>query len=488
MKTVDLLFPFLLNALWQVPALVLIASLGERLLGRSPARLRHALWLCTLALCVLLPAASLLPRAARPTAGGAAGLDLLLRATSGAAPLVTPHAAAGAERPFFSWAALAMLLWAVSMLGYAVRLGRAWLRTCRLARTALPDAMPERVAAIAERCRAAFGLERVTLRVSPRVTGPVTLGALWPAILLPPAFLAAPEDELVAGLGHEMAHLRRRDYLLNLSCEALLVPIAFHPAVRRLRRRLAETRETACDEATVERLLGARAYARSLLALAAAGAGLPRPSLTLGAHGADTADTLEVRMKRLVDPRPRPGARPALLRLGLALVLLAGAGLTASALAVQAPAAALPALSGDLSSFLGFWRGDFQLDKDGKDAPRPGLDLDVHQAGGQPQLAVAMYRYRRNDDGTMQTARIEMPVLSAAVHGRTLAFRTRSDHFRFGDMPEGQALIDWELRLDARGAAVLQGVRNSYIEEAKKRGVPVPPKDPGLEMKRITPR
>ena len=34
-------------------------------------------------------------------------------------------------------------------------------------------------------------------------------------------------EELVAGLGHEMAHLRRRDYLLNLLCEALLVPIFY---------------------------------------------------------------------------------------------------------------------------------------------------------------------------------------------------------------------------------------------------------------------
>jgi len=193
-------------------------------------------------------------------------------------------------------------------------------------------------------------------------------------------------------------------------------------------------------------------------------------------------------MKRLVDPRPRPGARPALLRLALALTLLAGAGLTASALAVQAPAAALPSLSGDLSPFLGFWRGDFQLDKEGKGAPMPGLDLDVRQAGGRPQLEVAMYRYRHNDDGTMQTTRVEMPVVSAAINGRTLAFRTRSDHFHFGDMPEGQALIDWELRLDDRDAATLQGVHNSYIEAAKKRGIPVPPKDPGLEMKRITQR
>src|SRR5215212_7385206 len=67
MKLEALALTFLLNSLWQVPLVVLAASLGERLLRRGPARLRHALWLAALASCVLLPATSLIPEAA-PTA------------------------------------------------------------------------------------------------------------------------------------------------------------------------------------------------------------------------------------------------------------------------------------------------------------------------------------------------------------------------------------------------------------------------------------
>jgi len=78
----------------------------------------------------------------------------------------------------------------------------------------------------------------VALLVSEEVTGPVTLGALRPAILLPPRFLDdASQDEALSALGHEMAHVRRRDYAVNLLCEALLLPVAFHPAVRLVRRR-----------------------------------------------------------------------------------------------------------------------------------------------------------------------------------------------------------------------------------------------------------
>ena len=62
MRIDGLILTFLLNALWQVPVAVAAALLGDRLLRRSPARYRHALWLGALAAAVLLPASSLLPQ------------------------------------------------------------------------------------------------------------------------------------------------------------------------------------------------------------------------------------------------------------------------------------------------------------------------------------------------------------------------------------------------------------------------------------------
>src|SRR5882672_2874223 len=54
-----IILTFLLNALWQILAVVGAGLLGARLLRRAPARQRHALWLAVAASCLALPAASL---------------------------------------------------------------------------------------------------------------------------------------------------------------------------------------------------------------------------------------------------------------------------------------------------------------------------------------------------------------------------------------------------------------------------------------------
>lgn len=409
---------FLLNALWQVPAVVLAASLGERLLRRGPARLRHALWLAALASCVLLPAASLIPEAP-PAFPPVSEIPFEAPAAAG-----DPRPVSGFEMPEVppDLSGAVALLYGVFLAAGAFRLGRSWWKARRLARTASPAVLSEEAAAIARRCREAFGLAEIDLRVSGRVAGPVTLGALRPVVLLPPAFLAeSTADELTSALGHEMAHVRRRDYALHLAGEALLVPVSFHPAVRRLRRRLAETREMACDEAVVERLIGARAYARSLLSVAAAIAGLPRPALTLGVYQGDAADTLEERMKRLTDPRSRLGARLALASLALALLLLAGTGLAASSLAVQAPAG--PSTTGAWSPFLGVWRTELP-DKEGRKLP--GSDLEVRMTNGRPEAIVTMYRHRIGENGSVTTDTVDIPAYDLKIDGRVLTFRMRT--------------------------------------------------------------
>src|SRR6185312_7711687 len=220
---------FLLNALWQIPAAVAGGLLGTRLLRRAPARQRHGLWLAVAGLCLALPAASL-RRADLPSRQPAAVSGV----PAAAAPLAGPELAPPGLRP----ARYAPAAGAAVAAGYAFlllfrgfRLGQTWRRTLGLARRASP--LDERAIPRVAQCLQARGVAGpIALFVSGEVTGPVTLGALRPAILLPPRFLDdASPDEALSALGHEMAHVRRRDYCINLLCEALLLPVAFHPAV-----------------------------------------------------------------------------------------------------------------------------------------------------------------------------------------------------------------------------------------------------------------
>ena len=427
---------FLLNSLWQVPVVILAAWAGERLLRRGPARMRHLLWLAALAGCFLLPAASLLPKAPAP-------------------PVAAAPQSAFPEIPTLPFA----FLYSLVLMASVIRLGRSWRQARSLVRTASPASLSKEADTIARRCREAFGLDEVPIFVSDRIPGPVTVGS---TILLPPSFLSgATPEELTSALGHEMAHVRRRDYALHLAGEALLLPVAFHPAVRVLRRRLALTREMACDEATVERLIGARAYARSLLSMAASIAGLPRPALTLGVHH---ADTLEVRMKRLTDPRSRLGRRTALAALSFALLVLAGTGIAASSLAVDAPA---------WSPFLGTWRTEF--------GNLPGSDLEVRMSGGEPEAILTLYRHKSQKDGSTTTEPVDIPAYDLRVEGQTLTFRFRTAiRYREGARKEILEHTN-QLQLTGRDEGVLRWLGGKHSADPSQ----IPPPPPPQTARRI---
>jgi len=441
MESVErLVLTFLINTVWQIPALLVVATLGARLLRRGPARYRHALWIGALAASVLLPAASLLPRRTAPRTdirGPVAVFSGRDQAPEGW-PAWMPTDSKPAQLPD-GLARAAIVVYGLSLGIHALRLARAWRWTVRLARSARDAALldiPEPAAVIAARCREAFGLGRVPLLCSAAVDGPVTLGAREPAILLPPAFLEqAPSDHLIAALGHEMSHIRRRDFLLNLLGELWLLPVSFHPALGWLRRRLAETREMACDEATVERLIAPRAYARSLLAMASTFAGSSRPAYTLGALD---ADLLEVRMRRLLDSEPRLGARRARATLTVAALLLAAATLTAAGFSLGARTAG--AATGDLHLFLGTWKGEY--------SPEPGLTLPANEliirdlGGGKPEVTLVWFLHHLKEDGTVKTDRVSPQVLDARITGRVLRFRTQSQMQYRPDLPKEQVEFD----------------------------------------------
>jgi beta-lactamase regulating signal transducer with metallopeptidase domain len=467
---------FVLNALWQVPLAAAVGLAGDRLLRRSPARLRHLLWLAVLGVAVALPLTagfgSLLPRpAARAMAAPAAAPAPTVSDAAWRAAFPTEE-----QRLPASAAVAGAGLWALTVLAFGFRLGRAWLRARLLVRRARPLEIADALVPLVERCRAALGV-RSEILGSPEIPGPVTVGARRPVILLPSRFFdTASPEEVASALGHELAHVRRRDYAVSLLCEALLLPIAFHPAARLLRRRLTETREMACDEAVVNGLVPPRLYARSLLALAAAGAGLSRPSTTLGALD---AHTLEVRMKRILDSQSRLGSRPARAALGAALLLLGGIALAASEVTVRPVSA--DARGGALGPFVGTWTADWAPDpKEGGQGKKiRALDLEIHPDG---RIVETWYRYLKGGGGAPQKEVV--PVTDYSIAGNTLKFKTHVEKFAFRDKPPGPAELRESLELQGGDDGVWRSLSNSYVEALKKRGEPVPPPPPPLPMKR----
>jgi hypothetical protein len=298
---------FVLNALWQAPLVVAIAACAAYWLRRAPGRQIHAIWTWAALAAVLLPATSVVPWAVVKPPPSPPDVEML-----------SAYGGPGVEwglpvPPAVAWGIVAVAV--AASLCRAAWVMRGVVRAYRLPRG--PEVPHPAVA------------DQVAVRVSCAVDGPVTFGVLRPVVLLPPWLTG--EDLVAAALAHEMAHIRRRDYLRVLVLETLLLPLAFHPAAVWLRRKLEDSRELAADEMAAS-LVGGRSYARSLIAIAAQ----PSPRLA-PALGVTDGEILGTRIERLL----LRGIRPA--RASLAIALLAMATLSALAGFVRLGAASGPA-------------------------------------------------------------------------------------------------------------------------------------------------
>ncbi|HXE31241.1 MAG TPA: TonB family protein [Terriglobales bacterium] len=311
--------------LWQT-ALVALAAAALATLLRS-ASARHALFLAALAGAALLPILSAqlhltLARAAR--SGSAAVLVQTIAPTPNAVAPAPPATGAPFPIPDLGW--MLGSLWFAAMILQALALSRR----CWRARQAWRRAEAE--------CDVAG------VPVLRGADGPFTLGWLRPRIVLP-ASLLEHEAWTAAALAHELAHIRRRDYLWAWFAELALVPLGWHPAARWLARQVALEREAACDQAA----LGAdAAYPTRLVEMAAAlhAEIAPHAGLCLARrHG------FERRIARLL-AAPAPRSRARLLAATVGLTLVAAAAWAAGG-GVRTAAARVPRLRAQRSVAVG---------------------------------------------------------------------------------------------------------------------------------------
>jgi HEAT repeat protein/beta-lactamase regulating signal transducer with metallopeptidase domain len=344
----ELVAGFLLNATWQIAAIALFAWMCSRFLRSAAARYRHSLWVASLVLSLALPLWSLLdltnerPHSITEQRAGAVAAQGISNATpnSTSSPEMAPAEDGSVSlgkllqkrrQPVITALSLSLILAICYALFLLYRLGALWLswrQTQSLRRSVYKREIPVRMSAVAARCRDALGLRDVTLVCSAKVAAPVTIGALDPLIILPEMFYTTlSEETLVSVLGHEMAHIARHDYALNLLYECLCLPISFHPLARLIKRQIDRTRELACDDLVTERLLEPKAYARALLRVAGS---LVAPSDQAFTLGIFDADILEERIMKLTQKTRRPAKRACRLLALTALSLLCLSSLTIS--------------------------------------------------------------------------------------------------------------------------------------------------------------
>jgi len=355
------LVTFVLNALWQVTAIAALALVCTRLLHRMPSRFAHAVWIVALIACLLVPTATVLLQG-KEGAGATAAFPEDSQANRLAEPAtrvipVSFHSLSHAVA--FSPSILRSLLWMYSALLLFRVFRLAWLvyRTWRVRQLAYARPLPTSLARIVERCVKLFSVPRISVLCCAEVLGSATLGFRHPVLLLPESFFTneIAADDLFSALSHELAHVRRRDFVFNLLYEIAYVPLGFHPCAALIMSRIAQTRELACDEIAAGMSPSAGRYARSLLHIAQSMFS-DSGSKSNYALGLFDTNTLEERIMNILKTCKVGGRRTTALRL-IAVCLVGGVSLGLSAFSLRVSSSNN---SAELEQFAGTWEAKYQ--------------------------------------------------------------------------------------------------------------------------------
>jgi hypothetical protein len=168
-------------------------------------------------------------------------------------------------RPWLAWIVAG---WGV---GVAACSGRPLLGSYtlwRLRRVGVSSVSSELLATF-RRVSQRLGMRRsVLLLQSTLAQVPLVVGYLRPVILLPVSLITSvPLSQLEAILAHELAHVRRHDFVVNLFQTLVETLFFYHPAVWWLSHQIRVEREHCCDDLVVTRLDNRFEYGRALLAI-----------------------------------------------------------------------------------------------------------------------------------------------------------------------------------------------------------------------------
>ncbi|GAB4007435.1 hypothetical protein GCM10028808_11220 [Spirosoma migulaei] len=146
-----------------------------------------------------------------------------------------------------------VLIYLIGVALFGLRLAGGWLYLQRLSKTATKPATTN-WGILTNQLRSVLNIQSVVqVRESARIAVPMVVGILKPVLLLPIGLATSLSlREIEAVLAHELAHIKRHDYAVNLLQSVVEVLYFFHPALWWLSARVREEREHCCDDLAVQ--------------------------------------------------------------------------------------------------------------------------------------------------------------------------------------------------------------------------------------------
>ncbi|WP_306397820.1 M56 family metallopeptidase [Telluria beijingensis] len=316
----------LIHFSWQGALVGGQTALALALLRKARPETRYLVACSGLLLCLAWPATELFIRLTGDS-GANGGFAIVLAGT--ASGVVQDSGWSGLFQRNLAWIVGA---WGLCALFLALRMiaGLLWLR-----HAATHEAHDPAWQARVDRLATQFGLARpIRLRIVDRLASPVTAGWWRPVVLVPASLVTSmPPHLLEALLAHELAHIQRHDYLVNLLQNVIESLLFYHPAVWWISRRIRVEREQIADSIAARQLGEPRRLALALSELEKLQ--FSTHHLAQAANGGD----LMSRIKQLVRPDTEAlNWKAAIPVLGFALAGLAGCAQTPASSPVMAKA------------------------------------------------------------------------------------------------------------------------------------------------------
>jgi TonB family protein len=290
---------------------LLIAHAVISRLRRASAAERHLLWVAATVTAAMLPGLALIMPAWRPIWATSLmdALPVSLATLSWALPRSPDVILRATHVESTAWTTANWLatIWIVGSATVLLRLGAEVVKLRRLMATSRAVTDPRALRLLRETATA-LGLRRAPhLLRSPHSLIPLTWGLHRPRVLLPDEAGEWEEERLRAVLAHELAHVRRGDWVVHLSAQIACAVYWFHPLFWTAERALGRESEHAADDEVLGIGLDGSVYAAYLLDIVRAARTALPPRRTVVAMA--RASHLERRVTALLDVTVNRGAR-----------------------------------------------------------------------------------------------------------------------------------------------------------------------------------
>ena len=459
----------LVHFCWQAAAIALVYWLTDAVLRKARSQTRYVLALATMLLMLISALATFAYEETRgdaalsssPAAFSSQAMAAIGSSISGlkTAGTTTPPVLLPLSR-FMPWLDVA---WLLGVACLSTRTIGGWWLIHRLRRSMVlkaPEAVYANFVCLCER----LGITRqVSLYISHHIQGPLTIGVVRSLVIVPAsALMALSPEQLEAVLAHELAHVRRADYLWNLIQTMVETLLFFHPAVWWLGHRLREQRELCCDDVAVESCADPLVYATALLRLEERRS--QRLNLAMALDGHRPWSGLSARIARILgETSGKKGSRE-LVPVPLAaicalflLVLLPMPQLFAGLRKNMQPQIAPPAASAPLS---------FPSAPTAMNLPEPVVSTVLKESSPiAPRVHVALLAPAANNNGNAEQA----------AGGDAPAHKA--------DYIDGMRSAGYDVDIDKYIAMKVQGITPEYAQAMAKAGFGKPSADELIAMK-----